>query len=76
MDHLTQAQLIAALLPLPLAAFWFWMFYEMVNNNNLPPFYFTVTNRSDVRLDWTFAFIFLSIFTAIIYYFNVYRHRL
>lgn len=69
-------QLILILLPLPFLAFWAWMFSDMTKNNNLPQCFITFTNGINSSIDWLVAFIFLNIFTAILYYFNVYRDRL
>ena len=59
-------QLIPVILLLPLLVFWAWMFRDMLNNDNLP---------SSAKNGWTFAFILLSIFAAVIYYFQQYRGR-
>jgi len=66
--------LMLLLFPIVLIAFWGWMFWEMTQNKNLPPCYFTVTNRTNTRYDWTIAFIFLSAFTAGYYFFTEYRY--
>jgi hypothetical protein len=47
-------------------AFWGWMFRDMVTNDDLP---------SSAKENWTFAFILLNVFAAVIYYANVYRNR-
>ncbi len=59
-------QLIPVILLLPLLAFWAWMFRDMLNNDSLP---------SSAKNGWTFAFILLNIFAAVIYYFQQYRDR-
>lgn len=68
-------QLILALIPLAPAVFWLWMFSDMSKNGNLPPCFITVTNGRNAAFDWTVAFIFLNVFTAIVYYVTVYRNR-
>jgi hypothetical protein len=68
-------QLILLLIPLSSLAFWAWMFSDMTKNDNLPQCFLTFTNGRNPSFDWTVAFIFLSIFTAIIYYVTVYRNR-
>ena len=67
---------IFIILPLILIVFWFWMFRDMTNNAYIPdrstqPWTWPPTNK----YDWTLAFIFLSIFAAIYYYFVEYRPR-
>ncbi len=69
------AQLIVALLPLSLLAFWAWMFLDMRNNDNLPGCFITLTGGSDPKFDWTLAFLFLNVFGAFFYYVNEYRYR-
>lgn len=59
-------QLIPVILVLPLLAFWAWMFWDMTNNDDLP---------SNVKWNWTFLFVFLSLFAAVFYYFDQYRNR-
>ncbi len=69
-------QLILVLIPLPLVAFWVWMFWDMTNNRDLPgnsPAGLTWPPSS--KYDWTVAFVFLNIFAAGLYYFNEYRNR-
>jgi hypothetical protein len=68
-------QLILLLLPLPLLAFWAWMFSDMTKNDNLPQCFLTFTNGRNPSFDWTVAFIFLNVFTAIFYYVTVYKNR-
>lgn len=68
-------QLILALLPLTALGFWFWMFSDMTKNDNLPPCFLTVTNGKNPGFDWTVAFIFLNVFTAMLYYVTVYKKR-
>ncbi len=48
------------------AAFWAWMYRDMVNNDRL---------TSDEKSTWTWMFILLNVFGAIIYCANVYRNR-
>jgi hypothetical protein len=47
-------------------AFWGWMYRDMVTNNDL---------SSDEKQNWTFAFILLNIFGALLYCLNVYRNQ-
>lgn len=47
-------------------AFWGWMFRDMLNNDNLP---------ESAKNSWTFAFVLLNVFAAIIYYVQEYRNR-
>ena len=47
-------------------AFWGWMYRDMVTNNDL---------SSDEKQNWTFAFILLNIFGALLYCLNIYRNR-
>ncbi len=70
-------QLIAALIPIALLAFWAWMYSDMVrtHNDRMPYCFITLTANNDPRLDWNVAFIFLNIITALYYYVNVYRHK-
>jgi hypothetical protein len=68
-------RLALTLIPLALLAFWLWMFADMTKNDNLPECLVSFTNGRDARLDWKIAFIFLNLFAAIVYYFNVYRNR-
>jgi hypothetical protein len=49
------------------------MFDAMTRNENLPLCFVTVSGGSNVKLDWTFAFVVLSIVSAAIYYLNVYQ---
>lgn len=69
------AQIILILIPLPLVVFWLWMFSDMTKNGNLPQCFITFSNGKNSGFDWTVAFIFLSIFTAIVYYVNVHRNK-
>lgn len=67
--------LIPLVISLPLVVFWAWMFRHMINNDNLPGLLSNGTLTGDIKSDWTLAFIILSLFTAILYYLNVYRNR-
>lgn len=62
----TLVHLIPLLVLIPVLAFWAWMFSDMLNNDRLP---------SEIRSQWTVAFILLSVFAAVLYYANVYRDR-
>lgn len=57
-------RLIVLLIPIPLLAFWAWMFWEMLKNEEIPP---------DTKYYWTLAFFFLSLIAAIYYFFTEYR---
>jgi hypothetical protein len=70
-----QIQLIIVILPIVPLLFWLWMFWDMSNNDNLPQCFLTFTRGSNSTFDWWVAFIFLIVFTAILYYVNVYRNR-
>lgn len=60
-------QLIIPLIVLLLAlSFWGWMFRDMLDNAELP---------SSAKENWTFAFVLLNVFAAVIYYSTVYRNR-
>jgi hypothetical protein len=73
MVHLLQ--LIVWIVPLVLLIFWLRMFWDMTNNDDLPKCFITFTRGNDARFDWTVTFIFLSLFTAILYFFTEYRNR-
>ena len=47
-------------------AFWSWMFWDMTNNEYLPP---------NTRNYWLFAFLFLNVAAAAYYYVNEYRRK-
>lgn len=72
-------QLVPAFIVLPLLVFWFWMFSDMTNNEDLPRWMFwDVTNNDSLpgrRFNWTLAFVFMNVFAAAIYYSTVYRNR-
>ena len=57
-------QLLPLIFILPLIAFWIWMFRAMIDNDDLPP---------SAKETWTFAFIILNVFAAVIYYVNVFK---
>jgi amino acid transporter len=59
-------RLIPLIIILPLLAFWLWMFRDMFNNGNLP---------GSSKDYWTLAFLFLSVFAAVLYYVTEYRKR-
>lgn len=59
-------QLIPLILMVPLIAFWLWMFRDMLANEDVTP---------GERQNWTFAFIFLNVFAAAVYYGGVYKNR-
>jgi sterol desaturase/sphingolipid hydroxylase (fatty acid hydroxylase superfamily) len=64
MDQVIRQLTIAILIPLPFAAFWLWMFRDMLNNRYL-------TNES--RTTWTWEFILLNFFAAMWYYLTDYK---
>jgi hypothetical protein len=57
---------IPILVSLTILSFGAWMFRDMVANDEIP---------GEAKPTCTFAFVFLSLFAAIFYYVNVYRHR-
>ena len=59
-----QLGLILALTPLLI--FWLWMFWDFVNNRELP---------AAERNLWIVAFVFFNIVTAIYYYLTAYREE-
>lgn len=59
-------QLMILMIPLPLVAFWFWMFRDMVKNDYLSP---------KEKNDWTLSFLLLNVVAAGLYYFIEYRNR-
>ena len=64
---ISAAQLLPPLLLLAVAlAFWGWMFRDMITNDELPP---------SAKENWTFVFVLLNIFAAVIYYSTIYRNR-
>lgn len=73
MDQLIH--LIVFIVPLVPLMFWLWMLWDMTKNDNLPQCFITFTNGRNPRFDWTFAFVFLSVFAAIFYYVLEYRKR-
>lgn len=66
MGPLSPVSVVAILLPLTLAAFWAWMFRDMINNEYL---------TSDARATWTWEFVFLNVFAATWYYLSEYKNR-
>ncbi len=68
--------LISMLVILPLIVFWFWMFWEMTNNDCLPstanP---PLTWPPSSKYGWTLAFIFMNVVAACFYYFYEYKSR-
>jgi uncharacterized membrane protein YphA (DoxX/SURF4 family) len=59
-------QILQLLVPLALLAFWAWMFWDMTQNDTL---------ANNEKYTWTFAFVYLSIFSAGLYYIREYRNR-
>ncbi len=58
--------LMIVFLPVPLFAFWLWMFRDMTKNAYL---------SSESRYGWTLQFVFLNVFAAFWYYLVEYRPR-
>ena len=58
-------QLLSLLAVVPLLVFYLWMFRDMTNNDNL---------SSDSKYTWTWAFIFLNVFAAVLYFVQ-YKNR-
>lgn len=52
-------QLISLMIMLPLLVFYLWMFRDMTYNDRL---------SSDSKYTWTWAFIFLNVFAAVLYF--------
>jgi len=71
---MTQAIIIA--IPLLFVAFWLWMFYDMLHNDDIPstePAGFRWPPQA--KNHWIIFFIVLNIFTAGYYYFTEYTNR-
>lgn len=69
-------QLAPLLIVLVFAVFWFWMFRDMSNNDQIlndPNAGFTWPPTS--KNSWTTAFIVFNIFAAVYYYVYVYRYE-
>jgi hypothetical protein len=69
-------QLIASIIILSLVVFYFWMFWEMSNNDSLPshspsPLRWPPISKSD----WLVMFVFLNVLAAGYYYFTVYKEK-
>jgi hypothetical protein len=62
--------ILSLLIVVPLIAFWVWMFRDMLDTDGLP----SLVSR-DAKSDWTFAFIFLNVFAAVLYYTQIYRNK-
>jgi amino acid transporter len=70
------AELISLIIILPLLIFWFWMFWDLTNNDYLPDNSTTpLTWPPSTKTGWMLAFIFLSVFAAFWYYRVEYRNR-
>ena len=69
-------QLIPIIIMLPLIGFWFWMLWDMTNNDRLPsnstP---TLTWPPTSKLGWMLIFVVLNVFGAAFYYVEVYRNK-
>lgn len=57
--------IVGVFLVLPLLAFWAWMFRAMISNDYLP---------ENAKNTWTFMFVLLNVFAAVIYYATEYRN--
>lgn len=57
---------LIVILPLSALAFWAWMAWDMTNNDNMP--------YSSKQI-WILAFLFMSVFAAVLYYITQYRKR-
>jgi hypothetical protein len=71
------AQLVSIIIVLPLAGFYLWMFRDMIHNQRLTssPWMFREGLPDSARFNWTFAFIFLNVFGALLYYLTEYRSK-
>jgi len=68
---------IILIVPLLLAAFWVWMFNDMLQNDHLPGSEPPALRWPPVAKNhWTVFFIVFNIFTAGYYYFTEYRTRI
>ena len=54
------------LLPVLPLAFWIWMFWDFAEHGDVP---------QNLRLLWTILFVFGNIFTAVYYFFTMYRKK-
>ncbi len=59
------------IIPFVLLIFWAWMFWDMANKDKLSACYIAFTDNN--KLNWTIAFIVLSILTAGYYFFTDYK---
>jgi hypothetical protein len=69
------ASALALLLPLVLVGFWLWMFMNLADTADVRPCFLSFTRNSNPKLDWAIMFVFLSLITAGIYFFTVYRNK-
>ncbi len=68
--------LISMLVILPFIIFWFWMFWDMTNNDRLPSnSNVPLTWPPSSKYGWTLMFILMNVFAACFYYFYEYRNR-
>jgi hypothetical protein len=67
--------LMSVLIVLPLVGFYLWMFSDMSNNDRLGPPPFIVSPAKDFKYNWTFDFIFLNAFAAVVYFATEYQRR-
>ena len=66
--------IIPAIIILPLVAFYLWMFWDMVNNPDLPEASAGLFNwPPKSRSDWVLVFIILNVFGSVVYYFYEYK---
>ncbi len=69
-------RIIPLIVSLLLFAFWLWMFLDMTNNDNLSSNSTApLTLPPSTKFGWALAFIFLSLFAAVYYYFAEYRNK-
>ncbi len=69
-------QLALLLIPVPLIIFWFWMLWDLTNNDRLSsdpsaPLTWPPSNK----FGWTLVLVFMNVFGACFYYFYEYRNR-
>ncbi len=61
------AGLVTLAVVVPFLAFWLWMFREMTTDPTL---------TRPARVNWTFIFVVLNVFGALLYYLYQYRRKL
>lgn len=68
-------QLLPLMILVPVELFWAWMFWDMVNNDNVSNQAAPVSWPPTSKYNWMLAFIFLNIVAAGTYYFTEYKER-